>query len=378
MTKQGERNKALAILLLSTLPLILEMHGDVNTFVDWRVIIPIILYVIFTFKVTQNHQTRGGPSFEVFMCCSKMSLCVTVFYSWMSLFFNFEKTLVTCLFVQSQGSPNIKLSPCIRYGLVTECVESLSLVNRMNTMSNKCPSSILGPSLGLIYFFSIIVLRFVPTAIYGLWKLYIWDPKDFVDDVEEEQTVEQNNNNVNTPCPKCLLVCTSVLLPCLMVSAALQDVMHLSNFCTALPFLAILVMHYSVRRSSFSDTGRHLLAELMRVGLHLSIAYSILDFVINGLAIITVCIGGEVQEGEILERCGDTQGPISIEQCYGYLSEMDPTFFSRDLCPHWTLPTTTILYIANCIQVVILTFGVLFAFVRKNAVFNLVNSMENK
>ena len=363
MTLTNEKHKALAMLVLSSMPLLLEMHGDVLTFVDWRIIIPLVLYTLFVFKVSQMQDRHNNlTTHTIFVCCAKSALCTIVFYAWMSLFFNLHRVLVNCLMLQSEGSPDLQLTPCRHNGIVTECLESLSLVNRIHLMYEKCPSSTLGPSLGTVYLFMIVLLRFIPTGIYGLWKLYVWNPKQFE---QKCQTETHNTLPVYTPNAKILLGCTIMLLPCIMMSAAMQDVLQLSHFTTAIPFLTIIVIHYNLQKRLYNKEATVVLCQLMRICMYVSLVYSISDFIINGLGIIKLCLGPEIKSEEAIQQCNGFDWSSNIEQCYEKLIGVDATFFSSNRCPKMDDPTTTVIYISSVIQLLVLTLGVVLAFLRQ-------------
>ena len=361
MALSNEKHKALAMLVLSSMPLLLEMHGDISTFVDWHIIIPIVLYTMFVFKLSQNDPSNDDTTHAIFVCCAKSTLCTTVFFAWMSLFFNLHIVLVKCLMVQSEGSPDLHLTQCRHNGIVTECLETLSLVNRIHLMSEKCPSSVLGPSLGTVYLFMIVLLRFIPTGIYGLWKLYVWDPRQF--EQKNEYISEIHTAQYFTPNTKILLGCTIALLPCIMTSAALQDTIQLIHFTTAIPFLTIIIIHYNLRKSDHSKDANTALHQLMRTCVYVSIIYSITDFVINGLTIIKQCLGPEIQREETIQQCNGFEWSSGIERCYEKLSDIDATFFPDSRCPKMGDPITISLYIANTLQLCLLTIGVLLAFI---------------
>ena len=370
MTLKNERHKALAMLVLSSMPLLLEMHGDILTFVDWHIIIPLLIYTVFMFKSTKSYsRTNNSATHAIFVCCAKSALCSTVFYAWMSLFFNLHRVLVKCLMVQSEGSPDLQLTSCQHNGIVTECLESLSFVNHIQLMSEKCPSSILGPSLGIVYISMIVFLRFIPTGIYGLWKLYVWDPKQFEQEGQDMGYYSGKCSNVpvHSPNAKILLGCTVVLLPCMMLGAALQDVMQLSHFTTAIPFLIIITIQYNMQKREYNNDTNIGLEQLMQTCMYVSIVYSISDFVINGLAIIKLCLGPETQSEETIHQCNGLEWSSSIDQCYKELSSMDTAFYSSTRCPKMGDTTTTIIYITNTLQMLVLTIGVFLAFMRQKS-----------
>lgn len=269
--------------------------------------------------------------------------------------------------IQSEGSPDLQLTPCRHNGIVTECLESMSLVNRIHLMSEKCPTSILGPSLGTVYLFMIVLLRFITTGIYGLWKLYVWNPKQF-EHGNECHAEKHNMVSAFAPNAKILLGCTVVLLPCIMMSAALQDVLQLSHFTTAIPFLTIIVIHYNLHKRLYNNESIIVLYQLMKMCMYVSVIYSISDFIINGLAIIKLCMGPEMQSEEIIQQCNGFSWSSSVEQCYEKLTGVDATFFSGNRCPKWGDPTTTMVYISSVIQLLVLTLGVVLAFVRQKPI----------
>ena len=122
-----EQTKALALHLLASLPLLLEMHGDMRTIVDWRIILLLLLYTLFPFKATKTYPV-SKEEFQVYAQCCKVSLVMVVCYSWMSLFSSIGKTLVPCLLVQAECKPDESLVECRRHGLVMKCLKSVTLL----------------------------------------------------------------------------------------------------------------------------------------------------------------------------------------------------------------------------------------------------------
>ena len=103
----------------------------------------------------------------------------------------------------------------------------------------------------------------------------------------------------------------------------------------------------------------------MKICMYVSVVYSISDFIINGLAIIKQCIGPEMQSEETIQQCNGFSWSSSIEQCYEKLTGVESTFFSGNRCPKLGDPTTTMVYTSNVIQLLVLTIGVVLAFVRQ-------------
>ena len=365
-TMNREKNKALALLLLSCLPLLLEMHGTMNTVVDWRIILFLLLYTLFAFKATDTFES-DRDQFTVFSQCCKVSLIMVVCYSWMSLFSSFESTMVPCLLVQAEGPPSENLVECRRHGLVTKCLKSVTLLFRANKLSNQCPASVLGTSLGSIYLLSVIFFRFIPTAFYGLWNLYVWDVNIRFRPVSPGESGGPTSKRIHeyrTPSSNVLLVCAAVVLCCITVNIAIPHVAPLSHISTTLPFFCIVVMHYNLETRRYRENVKHTISILMTTCLYMSIAFSILDFVMNSLSMINTCIQADAQEDAIIEKCSDPQGPMSIQECYQTISEVDSIFFATEKCPVFGSPSVTLRYVGDVMLVVALTIGVMVAFAR--------------
>ena len=362
---KNERNKALSLLLLSSLPLLLEMHADMSTIVDWRIILLLLLYTMFAVKATKAYQS-DRDNFYVFALCCKESLVMTVCYSWMSLFSNIGKTLVPCMLFQAEGRPDESLVECRRHGLITKCLKSVTILYRANQLSNQCPSAVLGTPLGSIYLLIVVLCRFVPTAFYGLWSLYVWDTSTAFQSPSTTHpgSLPKTSRQYRSQSPKVLLLCVVVVLCCMIVNISIQDVPPLVHVSTTLPFFSILVMYYNLNKMRYRENVKHTIGSLMTVSLYMSVAYSILDFVMNCLSLVNTCIQSDAREDGILERCSDPQGPMSIQQCYETVSEMDPTYFASSTCPVFGSPSVTLRYVGDAMLVTTLTIGLMVAFSR--------------
>ncbi len=99
----------------------------------------------------------------------------------------------------------------------------------------------------------------------------------------------------------------------------------------------------------------------------MSIAFSILDFVMNCLSMINICIQVDAQEDAIMQKCSDPQGPMSIQECYQTISEVDSTFFATDKCPVFGSSSVTLRYVGDVMLVMVLTIGVMLAFTNSNS-----------
>jgi hypothetical protein len=361
-----EQNKALTLLLLASIPLLLEMHGDMSTILDWRIILLLLPYTLFAFKAAKSH-LLGKEDFHVFAQCCKVSLVMVVCYSWMSLFSSIGNTMVPCLLVQAEGTPDGSLVECRRHGLVTKCLKSVTLLFRANNLSNQCPQSVLGTSLGSTYLLVVTLFRFVPTAFYGLWNLYVWDAtKMFQSNVSPKDcgSLPKDTKEYKPPSSKVLLVCTVLVLCCITVNIAIQDIPPLAHISTALPFFSILVMHYNMETRRYRENVKHVMGSLMNTSLYISVAYSTLDFVMNCLSMINTCIQSNANEDAIIEKCSDPQGPMSIQECYQTISEIDGTFFTTNKCPVFGSPSVTLRYVGDVTLVMALTIGLMVAFAR--------------
>ncbi len=148
------------------------------------------------------------------------------------------------------------------------------------------------------------------------------------------------------------------------VNIVIQDIPPLAHISTALPFFSILVMHYTMETKRYRENVKHIMDSPMNTSLYISVAYSILDFVMNCLSIINTCIQSDANEDAIIEKCSDPRGPMSIQECYRTISEMDSTFFATNNCPVFGSPSVTLRYMGDVILVMALTIELMVAFAR--------------
>lgn len=357
-----EQNKALTLLFLAAIPLLLEMHADMSTIVDWRVLPFLLLYFIFSMKATKAYK-RETDQFVIYSQCCKASLMLGVFYTWLSLFSNIGKSIVPCLLFQAEGKPDYSLIDCRRHGLITKCLKSVSLMYRANAMANQCPISVLGTSLGSIYTIAVLLCRFVPVAFYGLWNLYVWDNSvAFEDQSIDPSSLPKEDRYYIVPSSKILLVSALAVLSCLIVNISLQELPPLVHVSTTLPFFCIIMLHYNMETKRYRDNVKHVISSMMSTCLYVSICYSIIDFVMNCLSLVNLCTKNDIHEESILDKCSDPEGPMSIQQCYESVSKIDVTFFASGKCPTFGSPSATLRYIGDTIMLMVLTVGLLVAF----------------
>ena len=340
------------MLVLSCMPLLCEMHADMKTTVRWEVCVIILLYTLFAFKA--GSQSRGSESFLIYVQCCKASLCCVVAYAWMSFIFNIDSTLVTCLLMQAKGTQDNKFIDCQRHGLHMKCLDSLSFLKKMNAAVTRCPSSLLGSSLGSFYLLSTLVCRFIPAAVYGLWNLYTWSESRF-------------KSKANVPLPgrtkpassKGLLLCCLILLCCVHVEAAISNVIQLSTFTVILPFVVVLCFQTVLQKQRFRETAKMILLDIQRICVYVCVFYVCLDFVMNCTTLMTQCLVGKIESDDVRNNCINAQGPRGMEHCFASLGRIDATSYGyQDSCPSFGKPETTVLYAANVLQVVTLTVGI--------------------
>lgn len=358
-----EQNKALTLLLLAALPLLLEMHAEMSSIVDWRIIIFLLLYFSFAYKATTCYK-KETDQFIVFSHLCKLSLMLSVSYAWLSLFSNIGKSIVPCLLFQAESKPSENLVECRRHGLITKCLQSVTLLYRANKLSNQCPVAVLGTALGSIYTLTVLLFRFVPTAFYGLWNIYVWNESVSFEDPSSRNSSllpKEIKNNIRLS-SKFLLVLTLLVLCCLIVNISLQDIPPLVSVSTTLPFFCIIVLHYILETKRYRDNVKCVIGSLMTTCLYISILYSILDFVMNCLSLVNMCTKTDVQEDTILEKCSDAEGPMSIQKCYEYVSKLSGTYFASGKCPAFGSPSASLRYVGDTILLAVLTVGMLAAF----------------
>ncbi len=241
---EKELKRALIILSLACIPLLLEMQGEISSIVDFRVIFPLIFYNLFAFEAKHGSKIKGTQSLYALLC--KVSLLMAVSYTWISFFSNISKSLVPCIMIQAEGIPDGDLVECKRYGLVTKCLESVKMIYRSKRLSNHCPTSVLGSTLGVAYIVVNVFFRFVSIGIYGMWRLYVWDHNVRVAEKEDEVIIHKT---YSTPSNFILWLCSVIILCCTSVMIGLQNIMPLLDITTVLPFFGIIVLYTSLYKN---------------------------------------------------------------------------------------------------------------------------------
>lgn len=363
-----EQSRALLMFVLSCLPILCELHAEMKTVVSWKISIIILFYMLFAFKAGSPH--TGKESFPIYMQCCKACLCCVVAYAWMSLIFSIDETLVTCLILQAKGKQDNHFADCQRYGLHTKCLESISFLNKMNAAVSRCPSSLLGSSLGTFYLLSTVLCRFIPAAIYGLWNLYTWTELRFRSKSSHSHTEEAASSLLKPrtyPSNKGLLLCSIVLLSCILVEAGIPRIKQLSSFHVILPFIGILCLQSLLHKYRHRDSTKIILIDLQRICIYVCIFFSSMDFVINCMMLMSQCLGARLDIDKIRNDCINTHGPRGVEDCYKSIGQIDVSSNSYpNYCPLLGKPETTILYTANVLQVITLSIGIaLLCMIRK-------------
>lgn len=357
-----EQSRALFMLSLSCMPILIEMHGDMRTILDWKIVIPLFMYTLFAFKATSEYRKKP-EIFQMYKQSCKASLCCVVVYAWLCLFFSIESTLAKCLVIQAQGHMKDRLYDCKRHGMQSKCVDAIQFVNRMYVATNQCPTSVLGWTLGTVYTLSVVCFRFIPTALYGLWNLYTWSDDRFMTPGIAVKASERETGPHVLPNNKTLTVCTIVLMMCVLVEAGIPQILPLCNFTTILHFVAILALQNSLNKHRMRDSSRHAMTEMQRMLCYAGIFHVIIDFVMNLMTILNNCVHPTVEEKLTSNQCSNPHGALSVEECYAAMTESSETFSPRSgMCPKDMSPPVTLLYGANIIQVITLTLGVLLSF----------------
>ncbi len=348
------------MLALSSIPILIEMFGEMKAVVDWKITVVIFAYTLFAFSATEQFGTK---LFEVNVQCCKAALSVVVAYGWLSLVFNIERSIVPCLIAEGETAQRAVVDNCVRMGLNTKCLDSIAFINRLNAATDKCATSVVGRTLGNIYNASIVLCRFIPSSVFGMWSLFTWTSERFAKETRVAEKETQPTFSV--PSTKVLFLCAVLLFSCLVVEAGVASVMPLSHFTVLLPFVAVIALHRALHTMTYGETTRNILSHLQQTCIYMCLFYTLADVVMNAVTMMNACVRMEAEDNVLQQACTKTGGSFRLEDCYQHIAEMNPAFFSGSTkCPDMTKPSHAIFIMANILQVVTLTFGMLTALVR--------------
>ena len=352
-----EKSRALLTFLCVCLPLSIEISSGIRmqSIISWEIIIPTFAYMLLAFQATRCFDKHN---FQIYVELCRLTLTIIVFHSWLSIIYNMKTAIVNCV-LETSLNDNY-LIECKKYGLVKNCIEGISHINRMNSARTKCPTSILGSTLGGWYMLLVILFRFIPTGIYGLWNLYTWNPERFARSGSCGTTEEKEKHVV--PSGKILSICTVILLPCLLGEISVSNIKPLSSINCIHFFVAIIIIQNSVHGCS-ADIKSALLY-VQRLCFYSGVIFLFVDLCQRSMEIIMTCFTGNKVDEYLKDTCTHSYGVRGIEQCYMALSDVDPYYFLKDGCPtsFFRDIQTAILYCSNIAKVVVFSVGLLMSF----------------
>ena len=348
-----EQSRALLTFLCVCLPLSIEISSgiQIQSIISWEIIIPTFAYMLLAFQTTKCFQEKN---FQIYKECCRLLLVVIVFHSWLSLIYNMQNAIINCVF---ETNINEKyLAECKKYGLITNCIKGISHINRINSARTKCPTSILGSGLGGWYMLLIIIFRFIPTGIYGLWNLYTWKTERFINSVKEHKETNYIPSN------KILNICTVILLPCVIAEVSVSNIKPLSSINCIHFFIAIIIIQNATH--NYSKEIKSALYFIQRLCFYTGLIFLFVDLCQRSMEIIMTCFSGNDIDEYLKDICTQSYGKRGLEQCYLALSDVDPYYFLRDGCPTSFFQDvhSTILYCANILKVVVFSIGLLISF----------------
>lgn len=336
------------------LPLSIEISSgiQIHSIISWEIIIPTFAYMLLAFTATQYHKEN---SFHVYNDCCRLVLTIIVFHSWLSVIYNMKSAIINCV-LETNINEGV-LTECKKYGLIRNCVKGISHINRINSARTKCPTSLLGSTLGGFYMLLIILFRFIPTGIYGLWNLYTWSSERFI-----ACKSEVNNEKFVSPSNKTLNVCTIILLPCVIAEVSVSNIKPLSSINCIHFFIVIILLQNMIHNVNLEIKA--ILTILQRICFYTGLVFIFVDLCQRSMEIIMTCFSGNDIDNYLKDMCTQSYGTRGIEQCYMALSDVDPSFFLRDGCPTSFFQDihSTILYSANIFKVVAFSVGLIVSF----------------
>lgn len=351
MFKQ-ESSRALFILLLATMPMLFEMYGSMNTLLDWKVIIPLLMYTIFAFKAVEKRE-KHPVIYQINKQCCKASLCCVVAYAWITVLNNLSSNLVTCLLLQAREKIGSKFVHCQMHGLQTKCLDALLYAKKMSLANSQCPTVVIGPTLGNIYNICVILLRVVPTTIYGLWNLYTWTDERFDKRTVDLVTEESAKCTVFTvPDKRILLVCSVALLSCVLLEVSITFLLPLCSFTSALYFLCIVSIQNTLNTQRLRDSTKLALKSVQRTLCYTAIFHVVVETFMNLVKICNLCTKSSIEELLVGNQCENPHGPLQLEDCYTLMNTMGNSYHpDRQMCPTEMSVPLVLLYGANTIHI---------------------------
>ena len=363
---RSERNRALFMLVCSFAPLCFELvaGGDMVSLIEWNIGLSIFLYTCFVFQAS-SCKDHTSSRFHLYVECAKLCLLLSVVHCWLDFFHNMQQGLVTCVLMDAKAM-TANLNECQENGLVSGCVHALQFLNTFNRAVSKCPQVVLGNFVGKLYIAIVLCFRFINVGLLGVWNLYSWNLDRFISK-SNESIKKDSSSCTRTPSTKYMCGMLLLLLPCLVVEAAIPHVIPLSNINVMVIQMAVFGLQYIIKMNVHDKTVKNTLLNIQKVVVITAIFYTVTDFVMQCIKIIFSCIANDLMKEDIMKTCSNAHSRQEIEQCYSMLEYVNPSFYTSETCPHasgQTAPVAT-LYIANAIKLIVLSVGNTIVFFSK-------------
>lgn len=324
------------------------------TIVDWRIVCLTFLY----WRLSENaSKYQSSPlTFAVLQETTKASLCAVVSYAWLSFLTAIRSVAVGCLLGDVTGSTYQQaiFTQC-KGGVSEVCLNAIDEANRSAWTTRQCPSSLIGSTMGYIYFFLVMVLRFIPCAFYGLWNLSTWNSKRLMQSSNETLPKQRAVNN------NFLLATLCILLACVTVEIAMQGQIHsLSSPFVIIPFLAVISSQYTLISKRTKDSSKEVLIFLQRQAITIGFVISVIDLLVQTLFVVSICLPEFVSVSELTEACTTAMGDHHLTKCHELIHSRTVRNISSDMCPTMNENNNSaigILYAANIIKVIVLSLS---------------------
>lgn len=345
--------------LCSCAPMSIELVHSLGmwTIVDWRIVCLTFLY--WRLSATASKYSSCPEACTVLREASRAALSSIVLYAWLSFLTSMRPVAVGCLLADVTGSTykHTLFSLC-KGGISNACLNAVEELNKASCMSRQCPSSLIGIRLASVYFFLIMVFRFLPCAFYGMWNLYTWHDNRFQGASSPKALPRQRHLNERR-----LFGSICILLSCLTVEIAMQGRIHsLSSSYVILPYVTVISIQYALKSRRFRDSSREVLLLIQNQAIMMSVFVSILDIFVQTLFIASVCIPDTVSVSELTEACTTAMDNEHMTKCHQLIQSRTVRPVFSDLCPSLLENNNSmvgILYTANIIKVIVLSLGTL-------------------
>lgn len=371
-----KEKESFLMFIFCCIPLTIELVHNVGmlTVIDWHIICLAYLYWQLCYQRRKGACQMIGDGILNELCHIALTILVT--HAWISFLSSIRSVIVACILediTTSNHNYSHLLSQSCKTGVTPSCLKVLNQINKHSTSSKICPSSVVGSRLGYVYFFFVIVFRFIPCALYGLWILYSWNNID--NRINEEDRSKRTDNEMYEMHKsssykqlklnqKYLFVCLGIICSCVLIEIALQGNVHsLSNPSVILPYMALVYVQYCFISKRYRESTLQILILLQNLAMQMSIIYSLLDFFIQVMYVTSVCIPDVISVSEITDICSHAVHQSKQEEkCHELIEKHIVKPMPSDMCPSFfneKQSIVSVLYTANVIKVIVLSLGTL-------------------